>query len=294
MKKTSKKSILLTLAITLLTLSLSACGTADDAVTMEKMMEKGVHSTIIDTYGSYKMTTTIAETGDGYVEYHNKNTSYVEFLKEGACQLYIDSELKYEMADGDMYAYLFVDTETYTLPGGDNYLYDPESIKETIKETKTEGDKQIVETEMPKEIVDKILEAEGTENTEYVSGKAIYELQKDDLSLLSLKSYMVNKDGDETLYGTLDVEYGIDSMPDNAKKMYEAATQTENLRKVTIVTNPGTEEEKSWETDVPKGIKVSIYTGDGYKGMYLDKECTQEAPTATNFDEDVTYYMKKN
>ncbi len=47
-------------------------------------------------------------------------------------------------------------------------------------------------------------------------------------------------------------------IPEGMKPFLEYAQETENMRTVTIVSNPGTESEKIESVQVPKGLRVSL------------------------------------
>ena len=50
--------------------------------------------------------------------------------------------------------------------------------------------------------------------------------------------------------------------------MYEHSTAIENLRQVTLTTDPDTENEETFSVQVPKGDGVVIYLPEGYDGIY--------------------------
>ena len=54
--------------------------------------------------------------------------------------------------------------------------------------------------------------------------------------------------------------------------MYEHSTAIENLRQVTLTTDPDTENEETFSVQVPKGDGVVIYLPEGYDGIFTDQE----------------------
>ena len=73
---------------------------------------------------------------------------------------------------------------------------------------------------------------------------------------------------------------------------FENAT---DLRTVTIVSNPGTEDEKIETVQAPKGLTVDIYSYwniEEILTLYTDAACTQIFESDTDFDADITVYAK--
>ena len=71
--------------------------------------------------------------------------------------------------------------------------------------------------------------------------------------------------------------------------------ETENLRTVTIVSNPGTENEKTDVIRVAKGVLVGFtpdWEIDKLFGVYTDAACTQPVPEVPDTNADVTVYIK--
>ena len=79
------------------------------------------------------------------------------------------------------------------------------------------------------------------------------------------------------------------------KAFIEYAQETENVRTVTIVSNPGTENEKTESVQIPNGMQACISPNwDVEKTMtlYTDAACTQLFEGIWNVDADLTIYVK--
>jgi hypothetical protein len=84
--------------------------------------------------------------------------------------------------------------------------------------------------------------------------------------------------------------------PEGAKPFFAYEQETENLRTITIVSNPGTENEKTEIIKTPKGLIVSftpdIWTTDKLFAVYSDAACTQPVLGKADPNSDVTVYIK--
>ena len=89
---------------------------------------------------------------------------------------------------------------------------------------------------------------------------------------------------------TRDVEY-----PDGMKPFLPYAQETENMRTVTIVSNPGDENEKTDTVQVPKGLNVGFsldFAVEETFTMYTDANCTQPFEEESDVNADLTVYVK--
>ena len=126
-----------------------------------------------------------------------------------------------------------------------------------------------------------------------VSCVETYTLDATTRELTSVKTVYTYEDGtvsEGIVTITRDVE-----MPQGMKKMAEYAQQTEDLRTVTVVFNPGAENEKTETIQVPKGVQIDLtsdyYVEESYT-LYADAACTQPLPEAPDTNSDLTVYVK--
>ena len=84
-------------------------------------------------------------------------------------------------------------------------------------------------------------------------------------------------------------------IPENMKKFVECDRQTTDMRTITVVTNPGAENEKIESVQSPKGMKAGLMPDSEYYDrkftMYADEACTQVFGTP-DVNSDVTVYIK--
>lgn len=84
-------------------------------------------------------------------------------------------------------------------------------------------------------------------------------------------------------------------IPENMKKFVECDRQTTDMRTITVVTNPGTENEKIESVQSPKGMSAGLTPDSEYYDrnftLYADEACTQVFDTP-DVNSDVTVYIK--
>jgi YD repeat-containing protein len=125
-----------------------------------------------------------------------------------------------------------------------------------------------------------------------VSCVETYTLDAKTHEMISVKTVYTYEDGtveEGIVTITRDVE-----IPEGAKP-FLAYEQTENLRTITVVSNPGTENEKTDVIRAPKGLQVSFssdWNVDKLFGAYTDAACTQPIPEVPDSNADVTIYIK--
>ena len=71
--------------------------------------------------------------------------------------------------------------------------------------------------------------------------------------------------------------------------------QTEDLRTITVISNPGSENEKSQSVQVPKGLPVILGSASAAHvnfELYDDAACTELHIASKDHTSDVTIYVK--
>jgi hypothetical protein len=125
------------------------------------------------------------------------------------------------------------------------------------------------------------------------AGRSEYVLDAKTRDLISVVSDYTYDDG--TVF-RVDVEVTFDAeAPELLKTLIEYANQTENLRNVTVVNNPGTEKEVSQSFGIPKGLIVGFSFGDDYADkveFYTDAACTAAFDPYADTESVLTVYVK--
>jgi hypothetical protein len=126
-----------------------------------------------------------------------------------------------------------------------------------------------------------------------ISCVEIYTLDAKTREIVSVKTVYTFEDGT--------VEEGISTitrdvdMPEGMKEFLEYDKETENMRTVTIVSNPGTENEKTESIQLPRGLQVSVspdWEVEELMTLYADKACTQIFEEEWDVNTDLTVYVK--
>ena len=123
-------------------------------------------------------------------------------------------------------------------------------------------------------------------------GKFEYVLDAKTRELIAFSGEYTLDDG--TAYSMAsEVNYDAD-LPEMAKTFLEYDNETENLRNITVVSNPGTENEVSQSFQSAKGLIVGFrYEDEDYAfEVYTDAACTELYDPYVNTDSDETVYVK--
>lgn len=110
----------------------------------------------------------------------------------------------------------------------------------------------------------------------------------DTYEVTSTESYARKSDGSQVkmmdLKFTYDSEYEV---PEELLSM----VNSEDSRKLTVIADPGTEKETTFETEVGKGVYFRPVLPEGYEGYYVDPECTQPLESTGDGTEDILIYI---
>ena len=111
--------------------------------------------------------------------------------------------------------------------------------------------------------------------------------------MISVKS--IFRYEDEVYDGTKTFTYDVE-IPEIMKTFMEYDQQTEDMRTITVVSNPGTEQEKTESVLSTKGLIVGLSPEAAYADrtftLYTDAACTQPLEEAPDVNSDVTVYIK--
>ena len=119
-----------------------------------------------------------------------------------------------------------------------------------------------------------------------------YTLDATALEIISVTVLYTYDDG-STLDGCITIARDVEA-PDRVEEFLKFENETD-LRTVTVVSNPGTEDEKTDTVQAPKGLMVDIYSHwdiEETLTLYTDAACTQIFEGDTDFDADITVYTK--
>ena len=94
--------------------------------------------------------------------------------------------------------------------------------------------------------------------------------------------------------GGVTITRGVE-IPEGAKPFLAYDNETENLRTVTFISNPGAENEKTESIKAPKGLPVSFspdFSIENTFTLYADAACKQAIEGDPDVNSDVTLYIK--
>ena len=125
------------------------------------------------------------------------------------------------------------------------------------------------------------------------SGKFEYVLDAKTREIISVISDFTYDDG--MAFGSVtEISYNAEAS-EMVKTFLEYANQTENLRNITVVSNPGTEKEESKSIQAPKGLIIGLrYNEDSTYvfDVYTDAACTKAYDPYADTDSNLTIYVK--
>ena len=126
-----------------------------------------------------------------------------------------------------------------------------------------------------------------------VSCTETYTLDAKTLEMTSIKTVYTYKDG-SVEEGIVTITRDVEA-PEGAKPFIAYDQETENLSTVTIVSNPGTENEKTDSIKVAKDLYLSLspdWDVEEEFNVYADADCTQSIEEALYTNSDITVYIK--
>ena len=248
---------------------------------MEDLLEKveAAGCNTIEHYGDgsvyswycyYSEDTCVMENSEGYIEMLSKdiNCVYDPGTDTPSRLLFLSEEGKEEYKNG-MYDY-------------SSYMFDGEDMVSITEEA--EGIRLV--TQLDDASAADYLDSMGYEYQEGDIVQWNYEINPEIRAIVSANAVCISEDGTETTI----FERTLNLEPEKYALSSEILDRlnAEESRTVTVVVNPGTEQEYSVSETVGKGCSVSTYTGDAV--LYTDESCTEEYIPTGDTENDFTLY----
>ena len=126
-----------------------------------------------------------------------------------------------------------------------------------------------------------------------IAGKCEYVLDAKTREMISISVEYTYNDGSVSTSIT-ELSYDAEE-PEKLGELLGYVNQTENLRNVTVVSNPGTDKEASKSIQAPKGLIIGFEYGDDLEyavEFYTDAACTESYDPYADTDADLTVYVK--
>ena len=291
------KKIVTFILLLCMILTVTACNNKEDAspnITMQEIRDSSKVSAMLANHDSVH----IVRTENGKVsteEYHSKEYSYIFYSGEA-----------YGMEYDEVF---FITDHSYYFDTNNNVvklvLITPDGLTDMTERFAKEGEVHIFDQALIDDVITSVTEKDGQIIVKSTSDQAELDsieglisceeelvLDAKTRDMISIKSVFTYET--EVFEGTTTFIFDAE-IPENMKKYVEYDQQTEDLRTITVVTNPGTENEKIESVQSPKGMSSGLSPDADYYDrnftMYADEACT-EVFGSPDVNADVTVYVK--
>ena len=282
--------------ILLMCMVLSFAAYADESaapeITMQEIYEANLTEALLKNHESVY----VQDEADGEIwseRYLTKEYAYEHFYDEDFdyAELMMD-DARYVYSSGDRLLYLFI-----TPDGVGDFASEREEryasalaadiVDETIEFVSKKDGRITVASVLSSKNLEALAESSVT------AGKFEYVLDAKSREMISIISDCTYDDG-SALNAITEMTYDAE-VPEMLKEFLEYENQTENLRNVTVVSNPGAEKEESKSIQAPKGLIIGFEFDDAFEGkagFYTDAACTEDYDPFADIDSDLTIYVK--
>ena len=285
-----KKIVAFTLLLCIV-LTLAACGKVE--ITMQEIYDASQTEAMLKNHQSIY----IREEMDGEIfgEIYLTKDYFFNYIPgaEFDWMEFITDDARYSLAGDDCVYYVYI------TPDGVGDFANERAERNTSVALCADAEGEIIESASKKDgliAVKSVLSQKAIEDmAEFgvTSAKFEYVLDAKTREIISLNSDYTYDDG---LAFTVISEVTYDAgVPEMLQTILAYESQTENLRNVTIVSNPGTEKEESKSIQVPKGLIVGLEFDDAFADaveFYTDADCTEAYDPYVGTDSDLTIYVK--
>lgn len=215
----------------------------------------------------------------------NAESDWAEFVTDNSCYSYLGGAYVRYLPitpDGVSDGFASYRAEHYA-----SVILDAETVDEVITSVSKKDGRFYAKSVLSQKILESMAEFGVT------SGNFEYVLDAKTREILSIEGNYTYND-DSTHQMTSEISYDAE-VPEMVKTFLEYANQTENLRTITVVTNPGTDKEVSQSVQVPKDLLVGLryYEDSEYTfEVYTDAACTEAYDPYADTASDLTIYVK--
>lgn len=215
----------------------------------------------------------------------NAESDWAEFVTDNSCYSYLGGAYVRYLPitpDGVSDGFASYRAEHYA-----SVILDAETVDEVITSVSKKDGRFYAKSVLSQKILESMAEFGVT------SGNFEYVLDAKTREILSIEGNYTYND-DSTHQMTSEISYDAE-VPEMVKTFLEYENQTENLRTITVVTNPGTDKEVSQSVQVPKDLLVGLryYEDSEYTfEVYTDAACTEAYDPYADTASDLTIYVK--
>ena len=286
------KKIMSLILVLVFILTLSACGKVE--ITIQEINDANQSDVLLKNHKSVY----IQEELDG----------------ENFGELYLTKDYVFNYIPGEEFDWMEFTTDDarYCLVGDDCVYYvfiTPDGMGNFVSERAERSASAALCADAEGEIIESVSKKDGRITVKTFLGEDAIAASQEEFGVTSFKSEYVldaktreiisiinDSTYDDGLAFHLITEVTYDAeAPELLQTILAYESQTENLRNVTIVSNPGTEKEESKSIQVPKGLIVGLEFDDVFADaveFYTDDACTQSYDPYAGTDSDLTIYIK--
>lgn len=285
------KKIISFILLLCMVLTLTACGKVE--ITTQEIYDAGQVEGMLQNHQSVS----ICNEMDGMViseEYLTNEYAYEHYPdEEYDSAQFVTDEVMYAYIGGEYLRYLFIapDGVTNDFSGDRALRYEAALTMSILEETIDSVSKKDGRITVKSVLSEEVLAALAEEGL--ISSKTEYVFDAKTREVISTVTDYTCEDG-TAFYVAATVAYDTQA-PEMIEVFLKYENQTEDLRNVTVVTNPGTEKEVSQNFRIPRGLAIGFSWADGYDDqveLYSDAACTEAYDAYADTDSDLTVYVK--
>ena len=284
-----KKIVAFTLLLCMV-LTLAACGKAE--ITLQEIYDASQTEAIFKSHQSVYIRDELDGefygekylTKDYIYDYiHGEEFEWVEFMTDDANYYYHNGDYVRVWKitpDGISSDFAYRTVQYASILGAD-------TVDEIIESVSKKDGRITVTSSMNQKTID--------DNAEYgvTGGKFGYVVDAKTREIVALQGDYTYDDG-TGYHMASEVSYDTDA-PERVKEFLKYADETENLRNITVVSNPDTEKEVIQDIQVAKGLIISFAYDEDLgcaAEFYTDAACTESYDPYADTASDLTIYVK--
>ena len=246
----------------------------------------------------------------------NHQSVYIrdEMDGENFGEVYLTKDYVFNYIPGGEYDWMefLTDDARYSLVGDDCVYYvfiTPDGVGDFASERAERSASAALSAYAEGEIIESVSKKDGRITVKTFLGEDVIAAEQEEFGVTSSKSELVldaknheiisftnefTYDDGSAIQVISEVTYDAEA-PELLKTILAYENQVENLRNVTIISNPGTEKEERKSIQVPKGLIVGLEFDDAVASaveFYTDAACTESYDPYVGTDSDLTIYVK--
>ena len=286
-----KKIITLILLLCMI-LSLSACGKVE--ITMQEINDANQTEVLLKNHQSVYIRDEMD--GENFGEVYLTKDYVFNYIPGGESDWmeFLTDDARYSLVGDDCVYYVFIT---------------PDGVGDFASERAERSASAALSAYAEGEIIESVSKKDGRITVKTFLGEDVIAAEQEEFGVTSSKSELVldaknheiisvtndfTYDDGSAIHVISEVTYDVDA-PELVKTILAYENQMENLRNVTVVSNPGTDKEESKSIQAPKGLIIGLEFDDEFASaveFYTDAACTESYDPYVGTDSDLTIYVK--